>query len=110
MRKLLLVTAVLTTATLSNAQTDIADARTFALGSTVTVTGIVTSGSELGVIRYIQDGSAGIACYPGTGSITFTPDRGDSITVTGTLKDFYIIYGNFRSLIKSNFKRLMANR
>ncbi|HIA06844.1 MAG TPA: T9SS type A sorting domain-containing protein [Flavobacteriales bacterium] len=88
MKKLLLVTAVLTTATLSNAQTDIADARTFALGSTVTVTGIVTSGSELGVIRYIQDGSAGIACYPGTGSIAFTPNRGDSITVTGSLKDY----------------------
>ncbi|MBL4578113.1 MAG: T9SS type A sorting domain-containing protein [Flavobacteriales bacterium] len=69
-------------------QTDIADARTFTLGQTVTVTGIVTSGSELGIIRYMQDASAGIACYPGTGSITFNPNRGDSITVTGTLKEF----------------------
>jgi len=70
------------------AQTDIADARTFGLGSTVTVTGIVTNGAELGIIRYMEDTTAGIACYPGAGSVPFTPNRGDSITVTGTLKEF----------------------
>jgi len=73
---------------ISIAQTDIADARTFTIGATITVTGIVTNGSELGIIRYIQDGSAGIACYPGTGSVAFNPNRGDSITVTGTLKEY----------------------
>lgn len=71
-----------------NAQTNIADARTFALDSIVTVTGIVTNGAELGSIRYIEDGTAGIACYPGAGSVPFSPNRGDSITVTGTLKDY----------------------
>jgi len=84
---LLLITIIIIP-NLTKAQTDIADARTFSLGATVTVSGIVTSGSELGVIRYIEDGSAGIACYPGSGSVTFTPNRGDSITVTGTLKDY----------------------
>ena len=74
---------------ISFSQTDIADARTFTLLSTITVTGIVTNGSELGIIRYMQDGSAGIACYPGSGSAPgFNPNRGDSITVTGILKDY----------------------
>ena len=81
---ILLITAPL----LSYGQTDIADARTNSLGSTVTVTGIVTNGSELGIIRYIEDSSAGIACYPGTGSVSFTANRGDNLTVTGELKDY----------------------
>lgn len=67
------------------AQADIADARTFAVGSTVTVSGIVTNGPELSTIRYFQDASAGIAVY--SSSVTyFAP--GDSITVTGTLVDY----------------------
>ena len=44
-------------------------------GPTVTVRGIVTNGGELGstvsVIRYIQDGTAGIGVYT-TGSISST--------------------------------------
>ena len=36
-------------------QTDIATARSQGLGATVTVTGIVTNGDELGAIRYIED-------------------------------------------------------
>lgn len=68
-----------------NGQTNIADARTYSLGSTVTVTGIATNGSELGSIRYMQDGSAGIAGYGGP--ITGV-SRGDSITVTGPLIEF----------------------
>lgn len=67
------------------AQTDIADARTYGLGQTVTVTGIATNGSELGSIRYMQDGSAGIAAYGGP--ITGVAN-GDSITVTGPLTEF----------------------
>jgi len=88
MKKLASLLTVLVLPFISIAQTDIADARTFTIGATITVTGIVTNGSELGIIRYIQDGSAGIACYPGTGSVAFNPNRGDSITVTGTLKEY----------------------
>jgi len=69
-------------------QITISEARNMTLGSTVTVTGIVTNGSELGVIRYIQDETAGVALYPGTGSVDFSPNRGDSITITGTLKEY----------------------
>ena len=67
------------------AQTDIADARTYGLGQTVTVSGIATNGSELGPIRYMQDGTAGIAAYGGP--ITGVSE-GDSITVTGPLIEF----------------------
>ncbi len=73
------------------AQIDIIDARNSAIGTVVTVQGIVTNGSELGIIRYIQDGTAGIAVYPGTGSTGDFPadvTRGDIIEVTGPLKDF----------------------
>lgn len=64
---------------------NIADARTQALGSTVTVTGIVTNGSEMPTVRYMQDSSAGIAIYD---NLLEDVDRGDSITVTGKLYDF----------------------
>ncbi|HOW30980.1 MAG TPA: phospholipase D-like domain-containing protein [Bacteroidales bacterium] len=71
---------------LSFGQTNIADARQEPTGSTVTVSGIVTSGSELGTIRYMQDSTAGIAVYGSSlGSIV----PGQNITVTGTLKDYY---------------------
>ncbi|WBA43391.1 phospholipase D-like domain-containing protein [Hymenobacter canadensis] len=55
-------------------------------GATVTVRGIVTNGPELGAIRYIQDGTAGIGVYSTTLTTGIVP--GDSIIVTGTLKDF----------------------
>jgi hypothetical protein len=88
MKRLLLLAAVLF-AVQAEAQTDIFDARNnFTVGQTVTVSGVVTNGDELGVIRYIEDGTAGIACYPGSGSVSFTPLRGDSITLTGELKDY----------------------
>ena len=68
-----------------SAQTDIANARTFGIGQTVTITGVATNGSELGPIRYMQDGTAGLAAYGGPiGSVS----RGDSITVTGPLIEF----------------------
>lgn len=71
--------------TLAFGQANIADARSYSLGQTVTVSGTVTNGSELGVIRYLQDGTAGIAAYGGSvGSI----NRYDSITVTGELIEF----------------------
>ncbi|MDG1296468.1 MAG: hypothetical protein P8P48_04975 [Saprospiraceae bacterium] len=73
-----------------SAQLDIIDARGASLGSTVTVKGIVTNGGELGDIRYLQDATAGIAAYPGSGSVSGfeTIALGDEIEVTGVLKDF----------------------
>lgn len=64
---------------------NISQVRNLGIGQTVTVTGVATNGSELGNIRYIQDGSAGIACY---GSSLSSVQRGDSITATGVLFDF----------------------
>ena len=42
---------------------DIATARSQGIGSTVTVSGIVTNGDELGIIRYVEDVTGGIAIY-----------------------------------------------
>ena len=72
-------------------QIDISEARSLPLGTEVTVEGVVTNGFELGIIRYIQDGTAGIAVYPGNGSVGDFPSdvsRGDLIRVRGTLKVF----------------------
>lgn len=68
----------------------VAAARATPLGSTVTVKGIVTNGSELGVIRYFQDNTAGLAAYSGTTSpANFTVAlRGDSVTITGVTKEY----------------------
>lgn len=67
-------------------------ARAMGPGAQVTVRGIVTNGAELGKIRYLQDGTAGIAAYPGTGSqsgFEAAVKTGDSIEVTGTLVDYF---------------------
>ena len=45
---------------------DIATARSQGVGATVTITGIVTNGDELGPIRYIEDATAGLALYDPT--------------------------------------------
>jgi phosphatidylserine/phosphatidylglycerophosphate/cardiolipin synthase-like enzyme len=63
----------------------IASARAAAIGSTVSVRGKVTNGSELGVIRYLQDNAFGIAIY---GSSVGSINRGDSIIATGTLTSY----------------------
>ncbi|MEZ5069490.1 MAG: phospholipase D-like domain-containing protein [Bacteroidales bacterium] len=76
---------LLTTATHGFSQTDIAAARAQGTGATVTVSGIVTNGDELGTIRYVQDATAGLAIYS---SQLSGVERGDSITVTGTLKEY----------------------
>lgn len=71
------------------AQQDIATARTQALGSIVTITGVVTNGDEMGIIRYIEDGTAGIALYDlTTNNYLSTILRGDSISITGELADY----------------------
>jgi phosphatidylserine/phosphatidylglycerophosphate/cardiolipin synthase-like enzyme len=67
------------------AQNTIEDARLQNIGSTVTVSGIVTTNDELGLIRYIQDATAGIAVYDNKLSAT---QKGDSITLSGTLDDY----------------------
>lgn len=64
----------------------IAQARALLPGNVVTVRGVVTNGSELGKIRFLQDGTAGIAAFPGTGSapgFDTTVKTGDSVEVTG---------------------------
>ncbi|HWY33622.1 MAG TPA: hypothetical protein VNX68_03180, partial [Nitrosopumilaceae archaeon] len=63
----------------------IAAVRGMAVGSTVTVKGIVLNGSELGNIRYVQDATAGISLY---GSNLSAVKRGDSIVATGTLTNY----------------------
>jgi phosphatidylserine/phosphatidylglycerophosphate/cardiolipin synthase-like enzyme len=66
-------------------QANIAAARAMPLGSTVTIRGIATNGPELGIIRYIQDGTAGIAAYGGAMSGV---ERGDSVVVVGVTKNY----------------------
>ena len=65
----------------------IASARASVIGSTVTVQGIVLNGPELGAIRYIDDGTGGIAVYSAT--LIDNVVQGDIITVTGTTTDYY---------------------
>src|SRR5690554_36313 len=73
--------------TMCNAQT-ISDARTNAVGTTVTITGVSSHAGELGNrIRYIQDETGGLPVYGTTQQINGV-NRGDSVTVTGVLKDF----------------------
>ncbi|MES2799767.1 MAG: endonuclease [Bacteroidota bacterium] len=86
-KNLMLVACVLVSS-LASAQVSIATARSTSIGSVVTVKGVVTNGSELGGIRYLQDGTGGIAAYwsPAGGASGIA--RYDSITVTGTLTEF----------------------
>ncbi len=69
----------------NHAQNNILEARGMPEGTEVTVKGIVTNGSEFGIIRYFQDETAGIAAY---GSAIENTNRGDTITVTGILKNY----------------------
>jgi phosphatidylserine/phosphatidylglycerophosphate/cardiolipin synthase-like enzyme len=72
----------------SAGQITIEEARNAGAGAQVTVSGLVLNGPELGIIRYIQDSTAAIAVYPGSGSVPLTAVRGDMITVSGTNKFF----------------------
>lgn len=83
MKKIFTLIAALFTLTLG-AQT-IQQVRNMSIGATVTVKGVVSNGTELGSIRYLQDGTAGIACY---GNNLSSIAAGDSITATGVLFDF----------------------
>lgn len=86
MKKLtLLILALLAIELSAYSQANIAEARTYTVGSTLTVTGVVTNGGELGTIRYIQDATGGIGIYD-YDVISF--QRGDNVTVTGTLDNY----------------------
>lgn len=75
------------TAFYANAQTPIPinEARSRALGATVTIEGVVTNGAELGNIRYLQDPTGGLALF---GANIAALKRGDRVIATGRLKDF----------------------
>jgi phosphatidylserine/phosphatidylglycerophosphate/cardiolipin synthase-like enzyme len=88
MKKFLFSIGLSMTALIGFAQIDIDSARTLPIGTNVTISGIVTNGSELGPIRYVQDATGAIPCYPGSGSVPFSTSRGDSVTISGTLKDY----------------------
>lgn len=83
MNKIFTLVAALSILTLG-AQT-IQQVRNMSIGTTVTVKGVVSNGTELGSIRYLQDQTAGIAIYGNTLSSLTT---GDSVTATGVLFDF----------------------
>ena len=85
MKRIIVSIALVSASFWGAAQTDIANARTFGAGQTVTVHGVATNGSELGSIRYMQDNTAGIAGYGGPISGV---NRYDSISVTGPLIEF----------------------
>lgn len=91
MRYISLVLLFFSFITISNSQIDISQARSMALGETVTIEGVATNGGELGIIRYLQDASGAVAVYPGSGSVGDFPGdvkRGDIVQVTGELKEF----------------------
>ncbi len=84
MKNTIIILLLLTSAVQLKGQS-ISLARAAAIGSTVSVRGKVTNGSELGVIRYLQDNVSGIAIY---GSNVASINRGDSIVATGTLTSY----------------------
>jgi endonuclease I len=86
MKKRLVFLSAFFALTTAVAQTDINDARVnFSVGQTVTITGVSSNGNQLGPIRYIQDETGGLPVY---GTTINSVGRGDSVTVTGVLKDF----------------------
>ncbi|MDQ3017996.1 MAG: phospholipase D-like domain-containing protein, partial [Bacteroidota bacterium] len=67
------------------AQQTITEIKELPIGSVVTTTGIVISGSEFGVIRYMQDASAGIPVY----SMDLESTKpGDSLLLVGVLSNY----------------------
>lgn len=82
-----LILAFTLSVSIVNAQViTIAEARAMDLGDTVHISGTITNGAELGVIRYFEDGTAGIPAYDfDFGDETI---RHDSITLKGVLVDY----------------------
>ena len=71
MKKVLVLVAAVLTFGQFNAQSTIADARVMGIGQTVTIKGVITNGSELGSIRYVQDETGALPIY-GTGFTVFS--------------------------------------
>ncbi|MBX0289233.1 hypothetical protein K3G63_02225 [Hymenobacter sp. HSC-4F20] len=69
-------------------QTTIAAARQAGPGATVTVRGIIENGPELGQLRFVQDHTHGLALFSTTNSDLYALVPGDSVLVTGTLKNY----------------------
>lgn len=61
-------------------------ARQLPIGTVVTIQGVVVNGQELGNIRYLTDGTAGIAAF---GNIVSSIQPGDFIEITGTLYSYF---------------------
>lgn len=101
-QKFITALAILACGLQLNAQT-IASARTASVGSTVAFKGIVTNGAELGSIRYVQDPTGGISVY---GSNLSSLNRGDSISVSGTLT----CYNALLEVTPATFTVLANNR
>jgi phosphatidylserine/phosphatidylglycerophosphate/cardiolipin synthase-like enzyme len=85
-RILLLIPVAFLYLDLSGQVIDISEARSKPVGTVVTISGIITNSGELGIIRYIQDQTAGIGVY--SYNLSLEADLGDSVTVTGTLKNY----------------------
>ena len=85
MRKITIIIITIMISIVSYSQ-DIATARLQGVGATVTVTGVITNGNELGPIRYIEDATAGLAIYEPI--VMDSTIRGQEITVTGVLVDY----------------------
>jgi hypothetical protein len=85
MKRLIFAFAGLFLALNAQSQMTIAEARAQGIGQTVTISGTVTNGSELGNIRYLQDETGALAAF---GATLSGVQRYDSITVTGVLFDF----------------------
>lgn len=69
----------------------ISTARTGVIGSEVTIEGVCLNGSELGKTRFVEDATAGIACFPDANSVAGFENAvqvGTRVRVTGKLKDF----------------------
>lgn len=86
MKKILLCVLLLSYFNSHSQTISIDSARALPIASVVTVQGIVLCNNELGnSIRYIDDGSAGIAIYS---NLLSGVNQGDEISVTGQLSDF----------------------
>lgn len=62
-------------------------ARAAGPGATVTVSGVVSNGAELGALRFVQDATGGLAAYSLVNLEFATLSAGDSVRLTGTLQN-----------------------
>jgi hypothetical protein len=88
MKKLLFLALLGLTGLSLQAQTTAA-AKAQGVGANVSVKGVVMNGQELGIIRYIQDVTGGIAAY---GGAVASLNLGDSVLISGPLTEFYNLY------------------